>query len=272
MLGSEAAGIVIAHGTGKASLFQAKRVTIMPSRPGVWTDYAVIHINDVAIMEDKYSWEECATALKAPLTALMFLDLARRLQAKAVASNAASSTIGRLTCRLLQLSGIDMIQLVRKPEKASQIAAEGAKIVLNTSEREFAQRYADLAMNLQVGLVIDSVGGELLTNLAALSPIGTAVCFYGSPVAAQTVSINVGDLYQGKILMAASVYSFWGRLHNDDKLRQVESINANLRTIYKVNVLKTFTETAMEEALNFYEENKRGASVDGKIIIKFTSF
>lgn len=269
VLGAQGAGTVVAHGPGKGHAFLGKKVSIMPARPGVWADYSIVHINDAIILDDKTSWEDAANAMSYPLTALMLLDLAKRLQAKAVISTAANSTIGRMVLKLFQNNGIEVINLIRRADKAAQIAAEGARYILNTTDAEFEKKLVELCAKLHVNLVLEAIGGESLAKIASLAPPGSSICVYGSLANQQISAITNADLFQGKILMAANVFAFWGRLHSEEKVKQVECINRELTTTFKTTALKVVSFNKIEEGLKSYEENKKGPSQDGKIILRW---
>lgn len=269
VLGTEGSGLVIASGPGKGQAFIGRKVTIMPARPGAWTDLAVIHVNDAIILPDTTPPEVAATAMMSPLTALMFLDLAKRVSSKAVLNTAANSTVGRMTSKLLQSQGIDVINLVRRPEKMTQMTVEGAKNVINQNDPNLGKIVSELSQKLSVNLVLDCVGGDFLTKLVSMSPGGSSVCVYGNLASNPFSTISYGDMMQGKILMAANVFSFWGRLNNDDKIKQVDIIHRELNGAFRTNIIKTFPFLEIDQALRFYNENKKGASIDGKIILKW---
>jgi len=240
---------------------------MMPSRPGVWTDYAIVHINDCIIIGDAVPWESACTAMVLPLTALMFLAMAKRMNQKAIINTAANSCAGRMINRLLQANGIEVVNLVRKADKAAQIAAEGARYILNTTDPDFEKKLVELCMKLQAGLVLECVGGESLTKIAALAPPGSTICTYGSISGSPVSTISNGDLFQGKSLIGAAVFHYWSTLHSEDKVKQVEAINTQLGTTFKIPVLKTFPFAKIEDALRAYEENKKsGTCADGKFI------
>eukprot|EP01017_Pseudomicrothorax_dubius_P000587 TRINITY_DN0_c2195_g1_i5.p1 TRINITY_DN0_c2195_g1~~TRINITY_DN0_c2195_g1_i5.p1 ORF type:complete len:342 (+),score=130.39 TRINITY_DN0_c2195_g1_i5:63-1088(+) len=269
-VGAEAAGIVVAHGPGKGAAFLGKRVAIMSLGAGLWTDYAVVHINDCIIVENPaLTWEDCSCAMAYPLTAIMFLELAKKHQSRAVVNTAANSTCGRMILRLLQKNGIEVINLVRRADKAALLAAEGAKYILNTTDADFDKRYVEICSKIGVNLVLECIGGEFLTKITALSPPGTTVCVYGSLAGQPVSTIATGDLFQGKVLMASSVFGFWTKLHSEEKVRQVALVNTELPTTFKSPIVRTFPFAKLDEALKFYDDNKKGASTDGKIILKW---
>eukprot|EP01017_Pseudomicrothorax_dubius_P039899 TRINITY_DN6180_c0_g1_i1.p1 TRINITY_DN6180_c0_g1~~TRINITY_DN6180_c0_g1_i1.p1 ORF type:complete len:398 (-),score=110.46 TRINITY_DN6180_c0_g1_i1:35-1168(-) len=271
ILGVEGAGVVIASGPGNGSALVGQRVSFMLARGGAWTDFAIVHVNDILLIDDKYSIEEAAGALVVPLTALMFLDLAKRLLCKTVVNTAASSCVGRSTFRLLQLSDIEVINIVRKQEKAAQLLNEGAKFVLNSSDENFKTEYPILASKLWVNLLLDCVGGHFLTELINITPAGASICSYGSLSGTPfTTMLNV-DLFAGKVLMSVNVFNFWSKLFVEDRIKLSSIINESLNTTFKTNILKVFPFASLEEALKFREDNRKGESIDGKIIVKWES-
>jgi len=123
-------------------------------------------------------------------------------------------------------------------------------------------------MKLQAGLVLESVGGEFTTKIAALSPPGSTICTYGSISGCPVSTIANGDLFQGKSLIGATVFHFWSTLHSEDKVKQVEAINQQLGTTFKTTTIKAIPFAKIEEAIAAYEANKKGASaVDGKFVL-----
>eukprot|EP01017_Pseudomicrothorax_dubius_P027961 TRINITY_DN3280_c0_g2_i1.p1 TRINITY_DN3280_c0_g2~~TRINITY_DN3280_c0_g2_i1.p1 ORF type:complete len:338 (+),score=110.40 TRINITY_DN3280_c0_g2_i1:149-1162(+) len=270
ILGTEGAGIVVANGPGKGAGFLGKRVAVNASRPAMWANYAVVHVNDCIVIDDpSITPEEAALAASYPLSAMMFLSLARKLNAKAVASNAANSILGRMTSRLLQNNNIEVINLVRKAEKAAQIQEEGARHVINTSEAGWENQFKELSQKLGVSLLLECIGGETLTQLATLSPPGTTVCLYGSKSDKPGMTINLGDLFQGKILMAASVFNYWAELSADEKAKVVATINRELKTTFRTQIIRTIPFENVNEALAAYGDNLKFPATDGKFILRW---
>jgi NADPH:quinone reductase-like Zn-dependent oxidoreductase len=268
ILGTEAAGVVIAHGPGKGHAFLGKHVCMMPSHPGVWADHAVVHINDCIIIPDAIPWEAASCAMALPLTACMFLAMAKKMGHRAVVNTAANGQVGRFVNRLLQANGIEVINIVRKADKAAQMAAEGAKYILNSSDADFEKRFVELCMKLHAGLIFECVGGDFFTKIAALAPPGATICHYGSLSGQPTSTIQNSDLLAGKSVIGAGVFQYWGSLPSEEKVRQVDAIVSQISTVFKPNISKVLAFQDIEAALKAYEDNKKG-SVDGKIILKW---
>lgn len=270
-LGVEGSGTVIAAGPGKSTTFINKKVTAMSSlAPGLWSDYAIVHVNNVIVISDNIPAEDRAYAMMNPLTSLMLLDLAHKIHSKAAINTAAGSCLGRNIEKLFNKNGIEVINVVRKPEKVTNLLEkEGAKHALNSTDPEFDTKLRDLATTLHVNLLMDAVGGETLTQVSSLTPKGSTICLYGGLAKSSTATLNVPDLFDGKILMGCALYSWWARQTAEERLKHCETINNEFSSVFKVNIIKTFKFMELDEAMKTYNENITGPSIDGKYILKW---
>eukprot|EP01017_Pseudomicrothorax_dubius_P049751 TRINITY_DN929_c0_g2_i1.p1 TRINITY_DN929_c0_g2~~TRINITY_DN929_c0_g2_i1.p1 ORF type:complete len:339 (-),score=80.42 TRINITY_DN929_c0_g2_i1:167-1183(-) len=270
ILGTEGTGVVIATAGIIASQYQGRKVVMMPAgKVGIWTDYAVVHVNDTILLENSVTDAEGALAMNIPLTAIMMLDLTQRFAAKSVVLSGASPPACRAIRRLLAKNGIEVICIVRKQEKAEELKGEGANHVLVIGEKDFDQRLHELSFQLGVGVVLDCIGGELMTKLAALTPPGTTLCLFGSLSDSPVSVILNDDLSDGKILTAANVYTFWSLADSTAKHLYSELVNQELKTSLRTRVIAEISFERAEEAIKIHNDNKKEKSIDGKVVLKW---
>lgn len=95
-----------------------KKVAFTPiSQSGSYAQYAIAKSSECLTVNDSISFENASMSFVNPLTAIAMLDIAQSKKAKAVIVDAAASALGRMLNRLLPPEGIEILNIVRKPEQ-----------------------------------------------------------------------------------------------------------------------------------------------------------
>ena len=117
--------------------------------------------------------------LTNPMTASVLLETAIRGGHRAFAQTAAAGALGRMLSRLCRRRGLPMVDVVRRPEQAEALRADGAEhVVVSTAPGAGAEMRATCA-RLAVRLAFDAIGGEATRQLAHALPDGGRVVVYG---------------------------------------------------------------------------------------------
>ncbi len=177
--GLEGSGTVVASGGGLLPrLLRGRRVAFATTRGGTWAEYAVARAAHCVPLRHNVSLEQGATLIVNPMTAMAFLDMAKRGGHEAIVNNAAASALGRMIVRLGRTRGVGVISVVRRPEQAQLLRGLGAEHVLDSSDRRFALELRELAERLKATLLFDAVGGtETQTLIEAAPPSSTIVVY-----------------------------------------------------------------------------------------------
>jgi NADPH:quinone reductase len=177
--GFEGSGTVVEAGAGPLPwLLKGRRVAFASSSAGSWAEYAVVPAASCIPVGSAVSFEQAATLVVNPLTALAFFDMVRRGRHAAIVSDAAASALGRMILRLGRSRSVPVINVVRRQEQLGELLSLGATHVLLDSEEGFPERLRDLARQLNATLVLDAVGGRRTGALVDAAPPGSTIVAY----------------------------------------------------------------------------------------------
>lgn len=177
--GYEGSGTVVAGPGILPRLWMGRRVTVAATSRGTWAEYVVTSAASCFPLDKSLSFEEGATLIVNPMTALAFFDIARRGHHKALVNNAAASAVGRMVLRLGKTYRLPVINTVRRQEQAELLRSLGAEHVLNSGDLHFYEQLSSLAHLLKATLILDPVGGEQTQQLLGATPSGSTAVVYG---------------------------------------------------------------------------------------------
>lgn len=205
--GFEGSGTVVAVGGGILGRYlYGKRVAcVSQSRgDGVWAQYMVTKMSNALPLDKSVSLEQGAMSVVNPLTAIALLNIAKNGGYDAVVLTAAASTLGQMINRLGQSEGIQIINVVRRDEQVALLKRQGAGIVLNSDEANFAQELRDRCHQHEVHLAFDAVAGPLTLQLLEAMPPHSKVTVFGG-LSFKPVEANSGHL----IFQDKTIDGFW---------------------------------------------------------------
>jgi len=181
--GLEGCGRVVAVGDGLlARRLAGKRVAFAPATQadGSWAQYAVASATQCFRLPDRISDEVGAMALVNPLAAIGLVERLKALHATSFVSTAAASALGQMLLRLGRKRGLDVINVVRRPEQVDLLTRQGATHVLSTADRDFKDQLDELCRRLRCRVALDAIGGDMTAQLlGALLPGGRAIVYGG---------------------------------------------------------------------------------------------
>jgi NADPH:quinone reductase-like Zn-dependent oxidoreductase len=125
-------------------------------------------------------FEQGATALINPLTAMGMMEMIRRGRHAAAIQNAAVSQVGLMMARLCRRSGIPLIHIVRRQEQAEILRAMDERHVLDSTAPGFIDELLELAKELRATIAFDAVAGAMTGTLLDALPEPGAVVVYGA--------------------------------------------------------------------------------------------
>jgi len=179
--GIEGSGTVVGAGAGLMPRFLlGRRVACSSSITGggTWAEYMVTSASLCVPLDGRVSFEQGATLLVNPLTALALTDAAKKGGHAAIITSAAASSLGRMILRLCLRDGLPIICVVRRHEQVELLRGLGAEHVLDTTQSDFETRLTSLAGTLNASLVLDGVAGEMTGTLLAACPAGATAIVY----------------------------------------------------------------------------------------------
>jgi NADPH:quinone reductase-like Zn-dependent oxidoreductase len=181
--GWEGAGTVVASGGGLfARSMIGKRVACggQSDDDGTWAGYYLVKANQCIPLHRPIDFEQGATSVINPLTALGMLDRIRKGGHPAAVQNAAVSQVGLMMARLCRRAGIPLIHVVRRQEQAEILKGMGESHVLDSSVAGFEDALRDAVRRLGVTIAFDAVAGEMTGTLVDVLPKRSTVVVYGA--------------------------------------------------------------------------------------------
>jgi len=204
-LGAEGVGRIVAVGPTVDPARIGERILIVPTlEHGTWQDQTVINEGDAVPVDPKADPLQLSMLGINPLTADLLLRRFTDLAPGAwVGQTGANSAVGRYVIALAKLAGVRTLNVVRRPEVAADLVEVGADAVV-VSGPDLAEQLAAALGNDQISLVLDAVGGDVVTELAHSLVFGGTIVSYGG-MSGAPAAISPADL----IFRDVRLRGFW---------------------------------------------------------------
>ncbi|WP_374470895.1 zinc-binding dehydrogenase [Phenylobacterium sp.] len=160
-VGNEGAGVVIAAGENAQALV-GRTVAVLGR--AMYAQYFTARAADVLVLPEGATAAEGASCFVNPLTALAMVETMRDEGHTALVHTAAASNLGQMLNRICLQDGVDLVNIVRKPEQAELLRSQGANHVVDSSAPGFL---ADLTAALEetgATIAFDAIGGGRLVG------------------------------------------------------------------------------------------------------------
>jgi NADPH:quinone reductase-like Zn-dependent oxidoreductase len=195
VLGSEAAGTVIAVGQNVTHVSAGDDVNIVPGFPlgdyGIYGEIAIAPARAVIAKLPTLSFEEAASIWTMFLTAYGPLVEEAKIQAgEHVLISAASSSTGLAAIQLANLVGAIPIALTRTNAKRQRLLDAGAAHVVAYEEDDMVAEVMRITDGRGATVAFDPVGGSLLPRLLKVMPWKGTIYLYGA-LGGDTMTIPV---------------------------------------------------------------------------------
>jgi NADPH2:quinone reductase len=184
-VGNEGAGVVIDAGSEEAA--QAMMGKTVAIRGGaMYSQYRGIQAEQCLVLPEGTTPAEGASCFVNPLSALGMVETMRLEGHSALVHTAAASNLGQMLQRLCSADGIDLVNIVRKPEQVDLLKSIGARHVCNSSEPSFMSDLTATLAETGATLAFDATGGgrlagQILTCMeAAATQTAAGYSRYGS--------------------------------------------------------------------------------------------
>ncbi|SDT20341.1 NADPH:quinone reductase [Halopseudomonas xinjiangensis] len=212
-VGNEGAGTVVAAGSSAAAQsLMGKTVAFIGG--GSYRKYVCANVQSCLELEPGTTAVEGASSFVNPLTALAMVETMRAEGHKAIVHAAAASNLGQMLNRICIADGIDLVNIVRKPEQEALLREQGAKYVVNSSSDSFMADLTQALIDTGATIAFDPIGGgrlasDILTCMeAAVSRDMTEYNVYGSDIYKQVYIY--GGLDRGPITLNRTFGFAWG--------------------------------------------------------------
>lgn len=212
-VGNEGAGTVVAAGSSPAAqALIGKTVAVIGG--GTYRQFICANVQSCLELKEGTTAKEGASSFVNPLTALAMIETMRAEGHKAIIHAAAASNLGQILNRICIADGVDLINIVRKPEQEKLLRDMGAKYVVNSSNDTFLADLTAAIIETGATIAFDPIGGGQLTSdilncmeVAATRDI-TEYSVYGSDTFKQVYIY--GALNRGPITLNRNFGFAWG--------------------------------------------------------------
>jgi len=162
-VGNEGAGTVVAAGSSPAAqALMGKTVAVIGG--GTYRQYHCANIQSCLPLKEGTTAKQGASSFVNPLTALSMVATMRAEGHKAIIHAAAASNLGQMLNRVCIADGVDLINIVRKPEQEKLLRDMGAKYVVNSSSDSFLADLTAAIIETGATIAFDPIGGGELTS------------------------------------------------------------------------------------------------------------
>lgn len=162
-VGNEAGGVVIAAGSSDAAqALMGKTVGIIGGE--MYGQYRCVNVFMCLALDENTSSVEAASCFVNPLTSLAMVETMRMENHTALVHTAAASNLGQMLNRICIAEGIDLVNIVRKPEQEEILRGIGAKYIINSENDDFLTTLTDALAETGATLAFDAIGGGRLAS------------------------------------------------------------------------------------------------------------
>ncbi|MBM1689834.1 zinc-binding dehydrogenase [Sulfitobacter geojensis] len=202
--GTEALGTIEAVGEGVDEAMIGKRITIAGIH-GSWAEYFTAPATGVLPLPDVISDTVGAQLIAMPFSAISLLETLKAKKGDWIVQSAANGAVGKIMTVLAKSRGINLVNLVRRPEAVKELEDMGIDNVLSTSEDGWMDKARALIGKAGAVSAIDSVGGDLSSDLVDLLGLDGELVVFGTATGAP-MPLSSGAL----IMKHITVKGFWG--------------------------------------------------------------
>ncbi|KHA50824.1 zinc-binding dehydrogenase [Sulfitobacter geojensis] len=202
--GTEALGTIEAVGEGVDDAMIGKRITIAGIH-GSWAEYFTAPATGVLPLPDVISDTVGAQLIAMPFSAISLLETLKAKKGDWIVQSAANGAVGKIMTVLAKSRGINLVNLVRRPEAVKELDDMGIDNVLSTSEDGWMDKARALIGKAGAVSAIDSVGGDLSSDLVDLLGLDGELVVFGTATGAP-MPLSSGAL----IMKHITVKGFWG--------------------------------------------------------------
>lgn len=184
-VGNEGAGVVVKAGSSPAAQALLGK-TVAAIGGAMYSQYRAVAAAQCLELPAGTAPADGASCFVNPLTSLGMVETMRREGHKALVHTAAASNLGQMLNKICQKDGIDLVNIVRKPEQEALLRGIGAKYVCSTSSPTFIEDLTQALVETGATLAFDATGGGKLAGQilgcmeAALNRTAKEYSRYGS--------------------------------------------------------------------------------------------
>ncbi|MDP2289878.1 MAG: zinc-binding dehydrogenase [Actinomycetota bacterium] len=212
-VGNEGSGIVVAAGESpEAQALLGKLVGFVGGAS--YGEYRAVAAFMSMELPEGTTAAQGASCFVNPLTALSMVENMRMDGHTALVHTAAASNLGQMLNRICLADGVQLVNIVRRPEQAELLRAQGAEHVVDSSSPTFLDDLTQALITTGATIAFDAIGGGPLAGQilgcmeAAANAKGGEYSRYGSDVYKQV--FIYGGLDRGPTELTRNFGMSWG--------------------------------------------------------------
>jgi NADPH2:quinone reductase len=162
-VGNEGAGTVIAAGESDAAqALLGKTVGMVGGE--MYGQFRCLSVYQCLPLKDGTTATQGASCFVNPMTALGMVETMRMEGHTALVHTAAASNLGQMLNKICLADGVDLVNIVRKPEQVEILKALGAKYIVNSASEDFYAELTEALVATGATLAFDATGGGKLAG------------------------------------------------------------------------------------------------------------
>lgn len=268
--GYEGVGIVEKTGGGLLGwLRQGKRVAVISSQGGTWSEYCIVQAKHVVPMPEDIPDEQAAMFFVNPLTAVSMVRSVLNVSANEyLLQSAAGSALGQMVIRLGQTFGFKTINVVRRREQAEQLRQLGGDICLSESDGPIDEQVLTATKGQGVRYAIDCVGGATGSAVVRCLAPGGRCLIYGL-LSGEPIQIDPRRMISNGLVIEGFWLARWlPRLGIPRTLRLFNLVKQLMREgVLRSDIAAVYEQKDIAQAMRHVQQGARG----GKILLRLST-
>ena len=172
--GNEGGGVVVATGDSPAARALMGR-TVGVLGGGMYAEYRRLKVNQCLALHPGTTSKQGASCFVNPLTALGMVDTMGMEGHKALVHTAAASNLGQMLQKICLKDGVELVNIVRKPEQVKLLRDIGARHVVDSSSPKFMDELTEALAVTDATIAFDATGGgSLASNILSAMEVAQA--------------------------------------------------------------------------------------------------
>jgi NADPH2:quinone reductase len=268
--GSDGVGIVETVGAevdAAQGLKRGARVIFNPS-PGAWAELLKTRAELVTPIPDDLPDDVAAQLLPNTVIALMLLRAAQRAAPDAgrnvpILMTAAGSAVARIVILAARRRGLKIVGAVRSAEGAKALSARFPDMtVVSTADSDWADQVHRVVGGQPLQVIMDPVGGAMVSQLAGLLGGDGALLLYGG-LAPEPITLPSIGLAHHEIMLKGVSSSRWLENTSAEQRRMdvAEAIEIGRATPAQFNVEADYGLARFAHAIKHAESGRRNGTV-----------
>lgn len=162
-VGNEGAGTVVAAGASEqAQALLGKMVSVIGG--AMYAQFRAVRANQCLEMAEDVAPAAAASWFVNPMTAQGMVETMRMEGHTALVHTAAASNLGQMLQKICLADGVDLVNVVRRPEQTTLLRNLGARYVCDSSAPDFMDALSEALTATGATIAFDAIGGGTLAS------------------------------------------------------------------------------------------------------------